>query len=101
MLSHLQRVIAWLRAGYPQGIPDQDYIPLFALLRRRLSDEEARQLADELVEKGLIPPDRIDIAVGYLKLTDELPSEAELVRVTEKLRAAGWTVVDEDISGEG
>ena len=33
------RVVAFLRAGYPQGVPATDYVPLIALLRRRLSDD--------------------------------------------------------------
>jgi Protein of unknown function (DUF3349) len=28
----LSRIIGWLRAGYPEGVPEVDYIPLFALL---------------------------------------------------------------------
>ncbi|WP_313864219.1 DUF3349 domain-containing protein [Mycobacterium sp.] len=27
-----------IRAGYPQGVPQADYVPLSALLRRRLPD---------------------------------------------------------------
>jgi Protein of unknown function (DUF3349) len=29
-----------LRAGYPEGVPDVDYIPLFALLGSRLTNDE-------------------------------------------------------------
>jgi uncharacterized protein DUF3349 len=36
----LTRIVAFLRAGYPEGVPANDYIPLLALLRRRLSDDE-------------------------------------------------------------
>lgn len=103
MLAHLQRIVAWLRSGYPQGIPTQDYVPLFALLRRRLSDEEAAQLAGELVEKGLIPPDQVDIATEYLRITDELPSPEELARVTNKLRETGWAIDEgapRDVGGD-
>ena len=28
----LAAVVGWLRAGYPEGVPEVDYIPLFALL---------------------------------------------------------------------
>lgn len=54
MMPALQRIVGWLRAGHPQGIPDNDYLPLFALLRRRLSEEEIRELGDELV-RGVVP----------------------------------------------
>lgn len=100
MLNRLQRVAAWLRAGYPQGIPDRDFVPLFALLRRRLSEEEAQQLAADLVEKGLIAPDKIDVAVGYLRITDELASHDELVRVINHLRENGWEIREEPLDAD-
>ena len=95
MLAPIQRIVDWLRAGYPNGIPERDYVPLFALLRRRLSDEEARQLGRELVARGLVPADRIDVGVGYLRITDELASDDELRRVSQLLREAGWHVSDD------
>lgn len=38
MPAFLGVIIGWLRAGYPEGVPDVDYIPLFALLGSQLSD---------------------------------------------------------------
>ena len=46
--SFLTDIVGWLRAGYPEGVPDVDYIPLFALLGRHLTDEEVKEVADEL-----------------------------------------------------
>lgn len=99
MLPALQRIVGWLRAGYPQGIPDNDYLPLFALLRRRLSEEEIRELGGELVRGGIVPADRIDVGVGVMKITDELPSEEELSRVSRVLQHAGWEISDEPFGG--
>jgi len=48
----LARVIAWLRAGYPEGVPDVDYIPLFALLGSELTDADVNAIADELAATG-------------------------------------------------
>jgi hypothetical protein len=42
------RMVAFVRAGYPQGVPEADYIPLLALLRRRLSDDEVAAVAAQL-----------------------------------------------------
>jgi hypothetical protein len=47
--SVLRSVVAFVRAGYPQGVPEHDYVPLFALLRRRLSEDEVREVADSLI----------------------------------------------------
>lgn len=56
-------VLNWLRAGYPHGVPDPDYVPLFALLARRLPEADVRQVANALIEQGAIPADRVDVGV--------------------------------------
>ena len=30
MLSQIERVVSWLKGGYPHGIPAADYVPLRA-----------------------------------------------------------------------
>ena len=55
------KIVGFLRAGYPQGVPASDYVPLLALLRRRLSDEEVVAVASELVGQGALPVDTTDI----------------------------------------
>lgn len=96
MFGYLERAVGWLKAGYPQGIPDGDYIPLVAVLRRKLSTEEIEQLGRELTLQGLVPADHIDVGTGYLRITDELPSVEELGRVTRRLREAGWEIDDDN-----
>ena len=44
----LSKIIEWLRAGYPEGVPDVDYIPLFALLGSQLTNEDVSLIATEL-----------------------------------------------------
>ncbi|MEV6067806.1 DUF3349 domain-containing protein [Nocardia sp. NPDC052001] len=90
----LARILAWLRAGYPQGVPDTDYIPLLSLLAQRLPEDEVRQVADALVRQGAIPADKIDAGVGITKVTDDMPSEADIARVRAHLLASGWPVDD-------
>jgi hypothetical protein len=43
----LNSVIEWLRAGYPEGVPDVDYVPLFALLGSQLSKSDVKAVAEE------------------------------------------------------
>ncbi len=93
MNALIERVVGWLRSGYPLGVPEKDYVPLIALLRRRLSTDEIEQLGSELVRQGVIPADRIDIGVGITKVLDELPSESEIQRVSRVLAGAGWPIV--------
>jgi hypothetical protein len=58
------RMVAFVRAGYPQGVPENDYIPLLALLRRRLSDDEVAVVARELAARGELNLDAADIGVA-------------------------------------
>lgn len=88
--SLVGRVVEWLRVGYPAGLPDRDYVPLVALLRRRLSDEEVRAVSRRLVEGGVIAADRVDIGTAVAKVTTELPSEEDIDRVRRYLSAHGW-----------
>jgi hypothetical protein len=47
----LNRILDWLRAGYPEGVPEVDYIPLFALLGSQLTETEVGEIADELARE--------------------------------------------------
>jgi Protein of unknown function (DUF3349) len=84
------RVVDWLRAGYPTGLPAQDFIPLVALLRRRLSDDEVREVGRLLSAQGGITDDRIDIGSAIAEVTSELPSDDDIERVRAHLALHGW-----------
>ncbi|HEY5856376.1 MAG TPA: DUF3349 domain-containing protein [Aldersonia sp.] len=91
-LPFLSQLVGWLRSGYPQGIPESDYLPLFALLSRRLSDGEVREIAEALVEQGVIPVDKADILVMITKITDEMPREEDVERISALLEEHGWPI---------
>jgi hypothetical protein len=90
----LAKIVGFLRAGYPEGVPVGDYIPLVALLRRRLSDDEVIAVATELISTGGAPVQGTDVRVAITKLTDELPSPEDTEPVKRRLAAAGWPVSD-------
>ena len=46
--SFLRRAIDWLRAGYPAGMPEQDYVALLGVLHRSLTEDEVASIAQEL-----------------------------------------------------
>ncbi|MFT3875866.1 MAG: DUF3349 domain-containing protein [Propioniciclava sp.] len=94
--TRAERVFSWLKAGYPRGIPEADFVPLLGLLQRRLSADELTVLADRLRGSGLVPANRVDVGAEYLRITRELPDEAELQRVVDHLRAAGVELADDD-----
>jgi hypothetical protein len=88
----LNSVVAWLRAGYPEGIPHTDYFPVLALLSRRLSNDEVKLVAQELMDRGDF--DHVDIGVLITRLTDELPAPEDIERVRARLAAKGWPLED-------
>ena len=92
MNRFLNSVVAWLRAGYPDGIPPTDYFPVLALLSRRLSNDDVKLVARDLMQRGDF--DHVDIGVLITQLTDELPSPADVERVRERLAAKGWPLDD-------
>jgi hypothetical protein len=86
----LSAVVGWLRAGYPEGVPESDYIPLVAVLARRLTPEEVRAVAGALGREGRLPVDDIDIGTVITKVSDELPRPADVERVRSRLTCGGW-----------
>jgi hypothetical protein len=86
------RMVAFVRAGYPQGVPETDYVPLLALLRRRLSDDEVAAVARDLAARGDLNIDVADIGVAITRITDVLPSADDLDRVQRRMEAIGWPV---------
>jgi hypothetical protein len=88
----LNSVVAWLRAGYPEGIPPTDYVPVLALLSRRLSNDDVKLVTRELIARGDF--DHVDIGVLITQITDELPTPDDVERVRERLAAKGWPLED-------
>jgi hypothetical protein len=88
----LTSIVNWLRAGYPEGIPPTDYFPVLALLSRRLSSDEVKTVAGELMQRGDF--DDVDIGVLITQFTDQLPSPEDVERVRTRLAAKGWPLDD-------
>lgn len=87
------RIVEWLRAGYPNGVPQHDYVPLLALLRRQLTEDEVQRVSGELISESTLPPEpisKIDAGVKITRVTDELPHDDDIDRVRRYLHTAGW-----------
>src|SRR5690348_1644962 len=86
----LGKVIGWLRAGYPEGVPEHDYIPLFALLGSQLTEDEVHAIALEL-ENETKPESAAAIRQAIAGVTSRTqPSDADVARVRARLAAGGW-----------
>ena len=100
MNKFLAKIVAWITAGYPEGVPGPDRVPLFALLRPRLTDDEVKAVARELIDRGEF--DHVDIGVLITQITDELPAPEDVERVRARLAAKGWPLDDpRDRRGDG
>lgn len=91
------RAVDWLRAGYPMGVPRQDYVALLGLLRRKLTEEEVRKIAQDLADQSLltsdpITPKDIEEMISEAVLQDATPED--MVRVSARLAAGGWPLAD-------
>ncbi|WP_280494217.1 DUF3349 domain-containing protein [Nocardia farcinica] len=87
----LGRILGWLRAGYPQGVPQSDYVALFAVLHRHLTDYEVVTVAEELVRDN--PESTIthdDIVAAIARFAKEQPDPHDVARVAAHLAAGGW-----------
>ncbi|ROR55550.1 uncharacterized protein DUF3349 [Luteococcus japonicus] len=93
MANPMTKILAWLRAGYPEGVPQGDYIALLGLLHRSLTDEEVERLAIEFYrgEQGVddsLTEDQIRATIReQIHLN---PSKDDVLRVLERIEAGGW-----------
>ena len=100
--SLFHSILQWLRAGYPEGVPGPDRVPLLALLRatpltenqvkeivRNLTDADGSALAD-----GEITADEIAEFIKDVTHHDAGPENVQ--RVAAKLAAAGWPLAGID-----
>jgi len=85
----LSRIIGWLRAGYPEGVPDVDYIPLFALLGSQLTNDEVAAIGEELARQAK-PESAEAIRKAIADVTHHEPNDADVNRVRSRLAGGGW-----------
>jgi len=92
----LGRIIGWLRAGYPEGVPDVDYVPLFALLGSQLTDNEVTAIAEELASHS--DPESAEAIRQAIKAVTswQQPRGADIDRVRARLAAGGWPLAPPD-----
>jgi hypothetical protein len=100
----LRSVVHWLQAGYPEGVPGPDRVPLLALLRSTpLSSDQLKEVVENLTSKGspAIVDGVIDgneIAEQISGLTHKDPGPENVRRVAATLAAAGWPLAGIDVS---
>lgn len=96
--SFLGSVISWVRAGYPEGVPQQDYIPLVALLSSQLSEGDVAMIADMLAESGDADSAQA-IKSAIVDITHTKPLDLDVARVRARLAGGGWPLARPDQAG--
>ena len=94
--SLLHSILDWLRAGYPEGVPGPDRVPLLALLRATpLTEDQIKEVVRNLtadgsgaVADGAIGEDEIAAFIKDVSHHDAGPENVK--RVAAKLASAGW-----------
>ncbi|OBH50251.1 DUF3349 domain-containing protein [Mycobacterium sp. E2479] len=87
-LSHwVTSIMAFVRAGYPSGVPAAGYVPMAAFTRRRLCGDDITAIAMDLVWRRIWPISSIDIGVEITRITNQLPSPDDVARVQRRVHA--------------
>jgi hypothetical protein len=96
--------VRWLTAGYPDGVPGPDRVPLLALLRSTpLTEEQVREVVREVTKEGSPAIadnviDRDEIAEFISDMTHHDAGPENVIRVAARLAAAGWPLAGIDVS---
>jgi hypothetical protein len=94
--SLLSSILNWLRAGYPEGVPGPDRVPLLALLRATpLTEDQIKEVVRNITADGsaALTDGEIgedEIAAFISDVTDHDAGPENVKRVAAKLAAAGW-----------
>jgi hypothetical protein len=92
----LSSILDWLRAGYPEGVPGPDRVPLLALLRATpLTEDQIKEVVRNIaadssaaLADGEIGEDEIAAFIKDVSHHDAGPENVQ--RIAAKLAAAGW-----------
>ncbi|MFT4164800.1 MAG: DUF3349 domain-containing protein [Microlunatus sp.] len=102
--SLLRRILDWLTAGYPSGVPPTERYALIALLKRTLTDEDIQQIIARLTAEnsaaladGVITDEEIREMTA--RVLEQPPSEEDINKVSARLAAAGWPLQGVFVNG--
>ncbi len=92
VLALPQRLLTWLRSGYPSGVPGHDYVALLGILHRQLTDTEVEALAAELAAASCAqsPVTEDDIRELIRTRIHEHADDEATSRVSAHLARGGW-----------
>lgn len=97
--TRVGRMLGWLRAGYPEGIPPYDFPPVLGVLHRNLTDADIEAIADQLalqsVSDGDVPVTADDVRAMVHEHAFQRATPDDIARVSARLAAGGWPLSDD------
>lgn len=95
MVFSFSRILDWLRAGYPHGVPGEDYIALLGVLQRHLTDAEIVKVVEQIRgARGEEPIGDDEIRRRIEHLLRGHASEQDVRRVAARLAGGGWPLAE-------
>ena len=97
--SPIAKILNWLKAGYPEGIPAHDFPSVLMVLRRNLTDGEIVSIADDLALKS-ISNDSEPVTAEHIRAmiqqhAFQTATPDDLRRVSSMLASGGWPLSSE------
>ncbi|MDV3127073.1 DUF3349 domain-containing protein [Mycobacterium sp. 21AC1] len=98
--SLLSSILNWLRAGYPEGVPGTDRVPLLALLRSTpLTEDQIKEVVGKIAEVAapadVEDPITRDVIEAFIsEVTQHDAGPENIARVAARLAAVGWPLAD-------
>jgi Protein of unknown function (DUF3349) len=97
--SPITKILTWLQAGYPQGIPQGDFPSVLQVLRHNLTDTEITSVADQLalqsISNGSVPVTAEHIRAMVREHAFQNATPDDLRRVSAVLAQGGWPLASE------
>jgi hypothetical protein len=78
-------IVAFVRAGYPSGMPTTGCVPAAALCPRRVSPDEIASLTSRLAGDRRGPITATDVGVAITHITNAMPAPEDIARVQRRL----------------
>ena len=97
--SPAAKILNWLKAGYPQGIPAGDFPSVLLVLRRNLTDADIESIADDLVLESVsndsrpVTAEHIHATIREHALQSATPED--MLRVSAVLARGGWPLAND------
>jgi hypothetical protein len=97
--SPIAKMLNWLRAGYPEGIPASDFPSVLLVLHRNLGDVDIESIADDLALQS-VSNDSAPVTADHIREmvrehAFQSASEEDIRRVSAELARGGWPLAAE------